>query len=323
MNFIEKEDESMKIITHKNIVDLNISPSQCVEWVKEVFKIKNQCYLPSKISMKEEGNIFYNIMPCIIGDLNATGVKVVSRYPNRKPSLDSEIMLYDNEEGRLCGILDGNWITTMRTGAVATLAISQLAKKDFKNVSIVGLGNTGRATIDCLLSYFPDKEINLKLMRYKDQAEAFATRYEKYKNVNIEIVDDMEKLIRNAEVIISCMTFADKLLGKDEWFDEGVLVVPVHTRGFQNCDLFFDKVVADDESHVCEFQYFDKFKNFRELADVINGVKAGREGDSERILAYNIGIALHDIYFANKIYKMLDDKIESIDLQSPTDKLWI
>ena len=27
-------------------------------------------------------------------------------------------------------------------------------------------------------------------------------------------------------------------------------VIPVHTRGFQNCDLFFDKVFADDTDHV-------------------------------------------------------------------------
>ena len=35
-------------------------------------------------------------------------------------------------------------------------------------------------------------------------------------------------------------------------------MVPVHTRGFSNCDLFFDKVFADDYGHVKHFKYFDK-----------------------------------------------------------------
>ena len=93
-------------------------------------------------------------------------------------------------------------------------------------------------------------------------------------------------------------------LGKDEWFKEGVLVVPIHTRGFQNCDLFFDKVFADDTSHVDGFKYFKQFKKFSEFDKVLHKEVVGRENDKERILSYNIGIALHDIYIAKKIFNL-------------------
>ena len=33
--------------------------------------------------------------------------------------------------------------------------------------------------------------------------------------------------------------------------------------------------------------------------------KIGRENDEERIIAYNIGIALHDMYYAGKIFDMI------------------
>ncbi len=39
----------------------------------------------------------------------------------------------------------------------------------------------------------------------------------------------------------------------------------------------------------------------------MRGRRAGRENDRERILAYNIGIALHDIYFTGKIYELIGD----------------
>ena len=81
-------------------------------------------------------------------------------------------------------------------------------------------------------------------------------------------------------------------------FKPGVLVVLVHTRGFQNCDTVFDKVFADDEGHVKGLKYFSQFKKFAELDRILKGQISGRENDSERILSYNIGIGIHDIYFA-------------------------
>lgn len=51
----------------------------------------------------------------------------------------------------------------------------------------------------------------------------------------------------------------------------------------------------------------------------------GRENDNERILAYNIGLAIHDINFATHIYQMLRDNegLLDIDMHNPVDKFWI
>ena len=100
---------------------------------------------------------------------------------------------------------------------------------------------------------------------------------------------------------------------------------PIHTLGFTNCDLFFDKVFADDTGHVHHFKNFDKFKNFAEVCDVVNGEKQGRENDSERILTYNIGISIHDINFAANIYSMIlsaDGEVPSVNFEDPTEKFW-
>ena len=111
---------------------------------------------------------------------------------------------------------------------------------------------------------------------------------------------------------------------EDSAYKEGVLVIPIHTLGFTNCDLFFDKVFADDTDHVKHFKYFNRFKSFAEVSDVINGKAAGRENVRERILTYNIGVAIHDVYFAANIYNMLKNKnVASIDFGSPKEKFWI
>ena len=74
-------------------------------------------------------------------------MKLITRYPERKPSLDSEILLYDLNTGENIALLDGNWITAMRTGAVAAHSVKLLAIESFKEIGIIGLGNTARAAL--------------------------------------------------------------------------------------------------------------------------------------------------------------------------------
>ena len=90
-------------------------------------------------------------------------------------------------------------------------------------------------------------------------------------------------------------------------YQPGTLLIPIHTRGFQNCDLFFDKVYGDDTNHVKGFRYFSQFKRYNEFGNVLLGEDRGRENDDERIIAYNIGLGLHDVLFAHKIYERLKD----------------
>jgi ornithine cyclodeaminase len=155
------------------------------------------------------------------------------------------------------------------------------------------------------------KHINIKLLRYKDQAEKIVSEYSSYHNVTFNIVDTIEEFVEDTDVIVSCITDANGLLVPDvSLFKPGVLIVPIHTRGFQNCDTTFDKVFADDTGHVQGFKYFNQFKHFAEISDVLKGENIGRSSDDERILSYNIGLGLHDVYFASKIIELLDQKAD-------------
>lgn len=321
----------MKVVSFDDIKSLGISPKSCYEWVSEMIAHKREAFLPSKIHMNRPGNIFCNVMPCYISDHDRTwgGVKAVTRYPERTPSLDSKILLFDADSGEFLALMDGNWITAMRTGAVATHSILHLAKEDFQTIGMIGLGNVARSTMLILASMTNDRKLTVKLLRYKDQAESFAERFKDFSNLTFRIVDSVEECIKGSDVIISCATYFANDIAPDEWFDEGVLVVPVHTRGFTNCDLFFDKVFADDTGHVCDFKNFAKFHSFAEVCDVVNGLAAGRENDKERILAYNIGISIHDINYAAQIYQMLKQRPEifqnliDADMHDPVEKFWI
>lgn len=297
----------MKFITEEQIENLGISPNTCIEWVKKAFEIKPESQLPAKMSVHPSGNDFITTMPCLLpNEYNSFGVKVVSRINGRYPALKSNLMLFETSSGNLKAIIDTDWITAMRTGAVATLAIKTFRKQNTSVYSFIGLGSTAHATMKCMLSMFCNEHLTVRLFRYKDQAERFIKDFENHNNVDFVIVDTMEELVNGADVIVSCITDAQGLLMEDtSLFAPGVLVVPVHTRGFQNCDLVFDKVFADDTDHVKGFKYFSQFKSFAEIGDVLYRGVEGRKNDEERILSYNIGLGLHDVLYSYNIYNML------------------
>lgn len=297
----------MKIISNQQIVDLGISPHECVEWVRESFSMKYEAQLPTKISLHPQGSDFINTMPCLLPErFNRFGVKVVSRIAGHKPVLHSDLLLYDSKSGNLLALIDADWITQMRTGAVAALAIETLQKKNASVYSFIGLGSTADATMACLQAILPeDKQYTLKLKRYKNQADRFAAKWTKA-NYNFVIVETNEQLLENCDVLVSAVTeMPDLFCADDTKYPEGILLVPIHTRGFQNCDLFFDHVFADDKGHVEGFKYFSQFRAFNELSEVLLGKATGRVNDKQRLLAYNIGLGLHDVLFASKIYEKL------------------
>ena len=293
----------MRIVTDKEISDLGISPERCVEWVTESFLMKDRAQLPPKISLHPQGSDFINTMPCILPqEYHTFGCKVVSRIKGSHPALKSKMMLFDTLSGEMTALVDTDWITAMRTGAVAALAINTLRSYSAKVYSFIGLGAMGHSTLDCFLATNRDKSLVIRLKRYKDHAEKTMERYSSYRNIEWKISDTIEDLVSGSDVVVSCITDADGILVEDmSLFKRGVLVVPVHTRGFQNCDTIFDKVFADDEGHVKGFKYFNEFRQFGELSDVLSGKIPGRSSDEERILSYNIGLGLHDVLFAHKI----------------------
>lgn len=236
------------------------------------------------------------------------------------------MMLYNANNGELLALVDCDWITTMRTGAVAAVSAKALRKSDAYIYGMVGLGNTARATMLCVLEAEPEKHFHVKLLRYKNQAELFVDRFRDYDNVSFEILDDINEVARTVDVFISCITSANGLLVADEsTFQCGVTVIPVHMRGLQNCDTTFDRVFGDDTDHVKGFKFFPQYKDYNEIGEVLIGRDPGRRSDEQRIIDYNYGLALHDVVYASKIFEMLayNKDVPNIEIVKETDKFWV
>ena len=159
-----------------------------------------------------------------------------------------------------------------------------------------------------MLSAAVDREFELRLYDYKNRAADFAAKHCSGKG-SWKIFGDYEEMVSDADVVISAVSYAEEDFAPASVYKKGILVVPVHTRGFMDCDLHFDKVVCDDRAHISKFRYYGEFENrLSETSEILLGTMPGRENDEQRILSYSIGIALHDVVFAELIYGMLESE---------------
>ncbi|WP_179395685.1 ornithine cyclodeaminase [Lacticaseibacillus absianus] len=316
-----------KIIDFAHLSRVSLRETEMVDWVDDALRMKQQVILPAKLSLKPDATTFFNVMPTIIPALQVAGVKVVNRYATRQPALDSQIMLYDLKTGGLKAIMDGNFITTARTGAVAAHSVRLLAKHDFTSVGVIGLGNQARSAVKALLALFPNRDLTINLYAFQGQERdfrAYLMTLPGHERLTITDVPTVAALFAASEVILSALTYAEAdLLPDPTMMRPGTLLVPIHTRGFMNLDCVVDRVYCDDVAQVQGFKYFKDFKHLAEVAEVLQEPSLGRQTDEERITVYNIGLALHDIFFAAKLYdKVQAEATASIELTPPTEKVW-
>ena len=75
---------------------------------------------------------------------SALGVKIVSVYPDNPkrglPSVPATMVLMDDSTGAVSSLMDGTYLTRVRTGAVAGAATDLLARRDSRVFALFGAG---------------------------------------------------------------------------------------------------------------------------------------------------------------------------------------
>lgn len=300
-------------ITASDISKLNISPQDYYKWVDEVLNHFDEYILPVKTRIPLRTEDYFNVMPCVLPSLGYMGLKVVTRSEMRRtngdPNIDGDILLYDYNSCNLKALMDGGLITTIRTAAIAVHTMLHTADK-YDTIAMVGLGNIGTYIGEFLFELIKNKPVKVKLYRYKNHAERFEEKFRRYENITFEICESYDSLMKDSNVVFSSVTFMEQDFCDSTIYKKGCTVIPVHMRGFKECDKTFDHIITSDLESIKKFQNYNYMKKLSLLNDVLNGQLSVRESLNDRVIVYNLGIALYDIYFASRIYEKLHHDIQ-------------
>lgn len=290
------------VLSHSDVKSLNIPAAEIIEAVKQGLMdhaLKNTLLAP-KITFRPEPESFYTSMPSGNRKDGVLGLKLIQRpsfNDKNGPSVFGTMFLNDYSTGELLSIMDATWLTSIRTGAVAALSISSYAVHPVEKISIMGIGNVGLATLLCIAQTMPSVK-QIKVLDYKDSITRISDRFGTSR-FNIIRCSSIEDLFSDTQVVITALTYAEKPFVKKEWLFDGIFALPLHMRGWQDVDPLFDRMFTDDYAHTKSWLYrFDG-----ELGEVLAGMKKGREHSSQKIIAYNYGIAIDDLAVSKLIYE--------------------
>ena len=131
----------------------------------------------------------------------------------------------------------------------------------------------------------------------------------------IEVCDSAQAVIEGADVIVTATGHLEDRVYKEKWLKDDVLILPVHTRGWEQAVLDrADKFIVDDWDQFNnamggEDGYYAPLPDLHaQLGEIVAGTKAGRTGGSERIFNINFGMAIQDVLMATRVLDKAREK---------------
>ena len=147
----------MLILTKEDIAAV-CSMEDAIEAVKEAFIVHSEgsVKVPLRINIRSDkynGNMLF--MPAYCEKKDAASLKIVSVYPDNKeknlPSTPAQVLLIDPTTGIVLSIMDGTYITALRTGAASGAAFSVLAKSECKTGALIGTGTQAAMQLEAMI----------------------------------------------------------------------------------------------------------------------------------------------------------------------------
>ena len=312
------------IITAKDVHSV-LTPKLSLATVENAFKAYGQgkVQLPPKSYLTfTDGDL--RSMPAYINtpQMNIAGIKSVNVHPNNHkfnlPTVMATILLTDPINGFNIAVLDGTFITNMRTGAVGALATKYLSRKNSKVLTLVGAGAQARTQLDHIMLVRKITEVRVHSHSEKSMIDFCMEASKAYPKVTFLPEPDGKKACKGADIITS-VTPVRKPIIKKSWVDPGTHIngIGADAKGKQELETALTKsckIIIDEwsqASHSGEINVpitqgkLKKKDIYAELGQIVAGKKKGRTNDNEITLFDSTGLAIQDISTAYVVYEAL------------------
>ena len=289
--------------------------------------------MPPRVYLHFEKGVLI-AMPAYMPGLNAAGTKIVTVHPGNKkeynlPAVIARIVLNDPENGVPLAIMDGTYITALRTGAAGATGIKYLSREDSKVAGVCGLGVQGRSQVMGLMEVRPGLE-KIRVYDIIPAARgAFAEEMKtQYPSVEFIPVNSAEEAVRGSDIVITCTPSPEPFID-GSWLKPGCHVSAIGADTAAKRELMTsvikrcDKLVVDFIPQAFVTGDFAKPKEegvitegdiHAQLGEIVAGKKSGRESGEEVTLFKATGLAIQDVGTAYKVYQLAKEKGAGIEI---------
>jgi ornithine cyclodeaminase/alanine dehydrogenase-like protein (mu-crystallin family) len=252
----------------------------------------------------------------------ALEVKLVSVFPDNHhhglPSHQGLIAIFDEDNGAPLALMDGTYITAIRTGGTAAVAARALARADASVLAILGAGVQGGSHLETFTRIREFQEIRVA-SRNPDTARALAARHPR-----ASVAESFEAAVRGADVVACCTDAREPILSR-EWLKAGAHVSSVGGTFGPELDgptIAAGRVFVEwrgaatnpPPAGAVELQGL-AVDRITEVGEVLAGTRAGRLSDGEITIYKSTGHAVEDAAAARLVYDRAKAEGAGVTLQ--------
>lgn len=317
------------LILSANDIQHVYSMKDAIEADKQALKIYTQgdSEVPLRINfdMQKGQSLF---MPAHIKGKDIVGIKIVSVFPDNpklgKPSVPAQVMMLDPLTGEVCAILDGTFVTQLRTGAVQGAATDLLARKNARRAVLIGTGGQAVSQLEAMLTVRDLTDIaiyDIDEQKAKQFTEAMKKHFSHF-SANLYFSQNFDEDIGQADIITSVTT------SKVVTFNGDIVKPGTHINGVgtytpemheipsnivEKADIRVldtkEGVFAEAGDIIDPINQKRVSKNdFFELGELVTDSQKCRQNDEQITLFKTVGTAVLDVYVGYDIYLKAKEK---------------
>lgn len=255
------------------------------------------------------------VMPAFVPGAAALGVKVVSVFadnPGRGlPTITALVSMFDQETGRPLAIMDGGYLTALRTGAVSGAATDVLARHDARVLTVIGAGVQAMTQALAVAEVRSLQRINVVARSRTSQERFLATAERDWPDLApiMRIDLDLSTAVREADIICAATSSPEPV------FDDADVQPGTHINGVGSFTPAMQEIPAGTIARACVVVdqleaaleeagdlviplrdgAIDRSHLSRELGQLLTGEVTGRENDEQVTVFKSVGNAIQDV----------------------------
>ncbi len=197
---------------------------------------------PKRISARTKGGALL-AMPCAGGAPEALGAKLVSTFAGNtamnEPSVSGLYVLFDPSTGAPLCVMDGLYLTLVRTAAVSALATRLLSRPDAATLGILGAGAQAEIHARLIASVRPVEKVVIWARR-KERAEALAATLRgspELRQVSLWVVSESSAEAAACDIVVTATAAAEPVLaGRNLREGSHVNAIGAHAKNHREMD---------------------------------------------------------------------------------------
>ncbi len=303
-----------------------VTMSEAIEVVREAFSqlSAGQAVVPLRtpvpVEKREAVTLF---MPAYLAASDAMGAKVVSVFPGNParglPLIHALVLVVDAETGQPTAVMDGTYLTALRTGAASGVATDLLARPDARVAAIFGAGAQARTQLEAVCTVRTIERVWV-FDAVPELAVAYAEEMAQHGHpipATISVAESPAQAVRDADVICTATTSTRPV------FEDADLKPGVHINGIGSytpemqeipaATVARAKVVVDSRGAslaeagdlILPLQQglINEADIHGEIGEVAAGKIPGRQAEDEVTFFKSVGVAVQDVAVAELVLR--------------------